>query len=255
MTPRLPFLPEDLRQLIAFVPTHGWDALHWRPLLADLRRIGIQLATKRGVDRLADSCDELVGGVSVGVPEVEAAPLSGLPAPARRAAGDALLRFYFAQWRNEEGLFLDLRPARLRWNDGNLTLNPSGLYTTLEDDFRTGMMDLYRGFYRPDEALLDQALHRLGFLHEGVSAEDGDALKELLRAHFGSATTRQHFSIDEFRASFNSLFDFFVDHDYRLAPSFVLVGFYLITLYLSLEALGQHHNVKALCLDELDGRA
>jgi predicted unusual protein kinase regulating ubiquinone biosynthesis (AarF/ABC1/UbiB family) len=252
MSPRLPFLPEDLRQLIAFVPTHGWDALHWRPLLADLRRIGVQLATKRGVEDLATRCSGLVRNVRVEAGATKANAIDGLSGRQRKAAGDALLRFYFAQWRNEAGLFLDLRPTRLAWQESTLVLNPSGLYTSLEDDFRTGMMDLYRGFYRPDEELLDAALHRLGFLHSGIREAEGAALKELLRAHFGSATTAQQFSIDVFRESFNALFDFFVEHDYRLAPSFVLVGFYLITLYLSLEALGQEHNVKALCLGELD---
>ena len=81
---------------------------------------------------------------------------------------------------------------------------------------------------------------------------EADELRRLLRAHFGAETGAQRFSIAEFRDSFNALFDFFVEHDYRLRSDFVIVGFYLITLYLTLEALGQRHNVRELCLAELD---
>lgn len=250
MSPRLPLLPDDLRQLLRFVPSHGWDALQWRPLLADLRRVGVQLATGRGVEKLAAQAEGLVENVRLDKHRGES--IGELSPQKRKTAGDALLRFYFAQWRSDAGVFIDLRPTRLTWDMETLVIAPSGLHTELDSDFRIGMMDLYRGFYRPDDALLDDALHRLGFLHEGLGEREGDELKSLLRAHFGGTSTAQRFSIDAFRESFNTLFDFFVAHDYRLAPDFVFVGFYLITLYLSLESLGQKHNVKALCLEELD---
>ena len=255
MIPRLPFLPEDLRQLLAFVPTHGWHAIDWRPLLRELTTISAQLATQRGVADLAEHCSGLTSGVFIDATIEEGDTLDTLSERERKAAGDALLRLYFAQWRSEKGFFLDLRPARLRWRNGELVLKPSGLYTQLDDGFRRGMIDLYRGFYRPDDALLESAMKDLGFLHSDVGKEERRQLTTLLREHFGSASTRQSFSIETFRASFNTLFEFFVDHNYHLAPAFVLVGFYLITLYLSLESLGQEHNVKALCLAELDREA
>ncbi|CAN0605043.1 unnamed protein product, partial [Ectocarpus sp. 12 AP-2014] len=42
-----------------------------------------------------------------------------------------------------------------------------------------------------------------------------------------------------------------VDKGYSLRSDFVLVGFYLITLYLVLEALGQQHDVKTLWAKEM----
>lgn len=248
---KLPLLPDDLAQLIAFVPTRGWDALEWRPLLRELRRISLQLATRRGVRGLTASTTALTDAVTLSPGDSNTTPLDHLNSRQRRAAGDAILRFYFAQWRNADGLFLDLRPGRFAWQRGRLHFAPSGLHAQLEDGFRQGMIDLYRGFYLPDEALLDVALHRLGFLHADLDAADADELRELLRAHFGSSTTAQRFSIEEFRGSFDALFDFFIDHGYRLPRDFVLVGFYLITLYLSLDSLGSRHNVRELCLAEL----
>lgn len=247
----LPLLPDDLAQLIAFVPARGWDALEWRPLLAQLRRISVQLATRRGVRALTESTAGLTEAVSLVPADRDAKPLDALNSRQRRAAGDAILSFYFAQWRNPDGLFLDLRPSRFAWKRGRAFFSPSGLYGQLSADFREGMADLYRGFYLPDEAMLEKALHRLGFLHDGLEQAEADTLRRLLREHFGASTTAQRFSIEEFRASFDALFDFFIDHDYRLPTDFVLVGFYLITLYLSLDRLGSRHDVRALCLAEL----
>ena len=51
--------------------------------------------------------------------------------------------------------------------------------------------------------------------------------------------------------SFDELFAFFVSHQYKLHSDFVFVGFYLITLYLTLEQLGQSHNVRKICADVL----
>jgi hypothetical protein len=252
MSPRpgLGLLPRDLRQLLAFVPTHGWDALPWRPLLRELRGITLQLATGRGVAELAASVDCLTDAVAL-TDDLHGDDIEGLGPRQRKAAGDALLRFYFAQWRSEQGLFLDLRPSRCRWHRATLQFSPSGLHTRLGDEFRRGMIDLYLGFYLPDEVRLDDALYRLGFLHPELDDDDADELRGLLREHFGASTTAQAFSIDEFRASFDALFEFFIEHDYQLPADFVLVGFYLITLYLSLDALGARHDVRALCLREL----
>jgi len=250
MLDKLPgFVPQDLRQLLAFVPTRGWDAIEWRPLLAQLRRISWQLASQKGVAKLAQSAGTLTDALSVAAVDGEA--LESLGARRRKAAGDAILRFYFAQWRNPAGLFLDLRVSRFAVDDAGLNFIPSGLWVTLDDEFRLGMLDLYRGFYTPDAALLDDALYRMGFLHDGLNASEADELRGLLQAHFGTQQRSQAFSIDDFRQSFDALFDFFIDHNYRLRSDFVMVGFYLITLYLTLEALGQRHDVKSLFQREL----
>ena len=69
--------------------------------------------------------------------------------------------------------------------------------------------------------------------------------------NFGISQSRQRFAIDSFKASFDELFDFFLAHDYTLHSDFVWVGFYLITLYLTLEEGGQAHDVRAICEEVL----
>jgi len=91
----------------------------------------------------------------------------------------------------------------------------------------------------------------MGLLKPALPKAAADELRGLLRSHFGTTQVAQRFAIEDFRASFNALFDFFIDHDYRLRSDFVLVGFYLITLYLVLEDLGQRHDVRSLCRREL----
>ena len=251
MLDKLPgFIPEDLRQLISFVPSRGWDAIEWRPLLKQLQRISWQLASQRGVKSLSRKTAALTTAVSLDR-RAAAQHLSELDSEQRRAAGDAILRFYFAQWRNPTGIFLDLRPSRFGSTDGETRFTPNGLWAQLDEDFRLGMIDLYRGFYSDDAELLDDALWRMGFLREDLDDEAAQRLRDLLQAHFGVQQEAQHFQIDAFRQSFDALFDFFIEHDYRLRSDFVLVGFYLITLYLVLEHLGQAHDVRALCQMEL----
>lgn len=252
MFERLPsFLPRDLRELLRFVPERGWDAIEWKPLMASLRGISWQLASGRGIAKLAAHTATLTDALHPRPGVAPGTPLTGLDQRQRRSAGDAILRYYFAQWRSERGLFLDLRSSRFSLREEGVCFHPNGLWLRLDDDFRRGMLDLYRGFYGADEGLFDDALTRMGLLRPDLSPVAAEQLRTLLGQHFGSSQASQRFAIDDFRASFNALFDFFIEHDYRLRSDFVLVGFYLITLYLVLEDLGQPHNVRSLCRREL----
>ena len=110
---------------------------------------------------------------------------------------------------------------------------------------------MYRSFYSDDATAFEDALRQMGMLRPGLSAAAESELKELLHAHFGIEQRSQRFSIDAFKASFDQLFEFFVGNGYRLHSDFVFVGFYLITLYLTLEQGGQAHNVRDICSELL----
>jgi hypothetical protein len=252
MLDKLPgFVPQDLRQLLAFVPSRGWDAIEWRPLLSQLRRISWQLASQKGVSKLARSADGLTDALQLG--DDDGRDLASLGARQRKAAGDAILRFYFAQWRNPaRACSSTLRGARFAMGDDGLHFLPSGLWVRLEDEFRLGMIDLYRGFYLPRP----RTPRRCAVSH-GIPARRPDGARGgrtyapcCRRISAPSSAPRPSPSIHS-KASFDALFDFFIDHDYRLRSDFVMVGFYLITLYLTLEALGQRHDVKSLFQREL----
>ncbi len=253
MLERLPgFVPEDLRQLLRFVPRSGWDAIRWRPLLSSLRTVSWRYARGSGVDRLGRRLAPLVAPTEIGEPPdgaVAGTDLGG--ARRRRALGDAMLRLYFAQWLVDDGLFLDMRLPRFAVAGEAVHFHPNGLWIRLQPEFRQGMLALYRSFYSTDEAAFDAALRQMGMLRDGLSADAEAELKGLLHRHFGIDQRAQRFSIDAFKASFDELFAFFIAHRYKLDSDFVFVGFYLITLYLSLEHLGQAHDVRRICASVL----
>lgn len=124
---------------------------------------------------------------------------------------------------------------------------PNGIWIRLQPRFRQGMLGLYRSFYSADEAAFDESLRQMGLLPDGLSDAAGSELKELLQAHFGIDQRAQRFSIDAFKDSFDELFGFFIANEYKLHSDFVWVGFYLITLYLTLEQGGQRHDVGSIC--------
>ena len=248
------FVPDDLRQLLRFVPTRGWDAVAWRPMLSSLRSLSWRMVSGRGVTKLSRELAPLLRDVELGAPPAELPALDALPAGKdRRLAGDRLLGLYFSQWLNPGGVFIDLRSHHFHQDAGCLWFTPNGLWFQVRTDFREGLVALYRAFYADDETALDEALHRMGMLGPGLTGEDAEHLKGLLRAHFGLESGAQSFSLDRFKVSFDALFDFFVDHDITLHSDFVVLGFNLITLYMTLEGLGETHDVRRLCGEVLAG--
>lgn len=245
-------MPEDLRQLLRFVPTRGWDALEWRPLLESMQRLSWQYASGRGVRPLAIETQRFAPWIDFAQPPSGALKIETLRhAGQRRRVGDRVLRFYFRQWLVEGGLFLDLRPARFSLASPELYFRPNGLWIKPRPQFREGMVALYRSFYGSDDAAFRAALRQMGMLSPTLGRGAEDELVDLLRVHFGADQSAQRFSINSFKASFDRLFDFFVAHDYRLHSDFVYAGFCLITLYLTLERLGQVHDVRKICNEAL----
>lgn len=248
------FIPAELRELASFVPASGWEAVEWRPLLAAMRAMSLQLMTGRGVTRLSRMAAEAVGDDITLVRDLGGGvPLAAVSSARRRKQlGNALLAFYFRQWQINDGLFLDLRPSRFAAEGNALLYQPNGLWIQLRPEFRSGMLALYRSFYSADDAAFEAALRQMGMLRPELDELASEELKGLLRAHFGMDQRAQHFRIEAFRESFDDLFRFFVAHNYKLHSDFVFVGFYLITLYLALESLGEPLNTRAICSRVLD---
>jgi predicted unusual protein kinase regulating ubiquinone biosynthesis (AarF/ABC1/UbiB family) len=241
------FVPDDLRQLVRFVPTRGWDAVAWRPMLASLRSLSWRYVSGRGVTKLSRELAPRLSGIDLGAAPPDASKLDALPPGSRRrAAGDHVLDLYFAQWLNPHGVFIDLRASRFHVENDRLRFTPNGLWLQVRPRFREGLVDLYRAFYAEDEAALEDALLRMGMLGPELGPDDTEILKGLLRAHFGLDSSAQHFAIDRFKESFDTLFDFFVDHGMTLHSDFVVLGFNLITLYMTLEQLGEAHDVRGI---------
>lgn len=246
------FIPEELRQLARFVPLRGWDAVDWKPLLRSMRSVSWRYVTGGGVRKLRLATGKAIPEVVLADNVEDAVPIVEVRSVRRlQSLGNDILRLYFAQWLVEDGLFLDLRPARFGVLDDALVYAPNGLWIKLRPEFREGILALYRSFYSTDGAAFTDALRQMGMLRPGLSAASESELKELLYAHFGIDQSAQHFSIDAFKTSFDDLFEFFIRNDYKLHSDFVWVGFYLTTLYLTLEHGAQSHDVRKICSEVL----
>jgi hypothetical protein len=242
------FVPKDLRQLARFVPTSGWDAIEWTPLLGAMREVSTRYVTGRGVASLRDGLSEAVPDITWVKKLRGVERLDRVREPeALQAAGNAILQLYFAQWLNDDGLFIDLRAVRFGLDDQTLHYAPNGLWIRLRPEFREGMVALYQSFYTDDDKAFEKALKQMGMIKPGMNKKAEAELKGLLHSHFGIDQRAQTFSIDDFKASFDELFAFFIEHDYKLHSDFIFVGFYLITLYLTLEEGGQAHDVRSIC--------
>jgi predicted unusual protein kinase regulating ubiquinone biosynthesis (AarF/ABC1/UbiB family) len=250
---RLPaFIPDELRQLARFVPLSGWDAIEWKPMLGSMRSVSWRFVTGSGVDKLSSITEDVVPSVTFVDALDDADSFSDIvEQPRLQEIGDNILRLYFAQWLVDDGLFLDLRASRFGVDDDELLYAPNGLWIKLRPDFREGMLALYRSFYSADDTAFEDALRQMGLLHPDLSATAESELKDLLHSHFGIEQSAQRFSIDTFKSSFDDLFEFFIANDYKLHSDFVWVGFYLITLYLTLEQTNQAHDVRLICSELL----
>jgi hypothetical protein len=221
-------------------------------MLGSMRTVSWRYVSRRGVNELATRIRAVAEPVRLVNSLDDTVRLTDIDDSRRlRRSGDDILRLYFSQWLVPSGMFIDLRLARFGADDAGLLFNPNGLWIELRTDFREGMLALYRSFYSSDDSAFDKALRQMGMLHEDLSPTASEELKQLLFNHFGIDQRSQRFSIDAFKASFDELFSFFVSHDYKLHSDFVFVGFYLITLYLTLEQLGQSHDVRKICAEVL----
>lgn len=221
-------------------------------MLGSLRSVSWRFVTGSGVNKLARVTADAVPAIMFVEDLEDSDSLVDINKKAGlRQIGDDILRLYFAQWAVDAGLFLDLRASRFGVDDDQLVYAPNGLWIQLRPSFRAGMLALYRSFYSADDASFESALRQMGLLRPGLSESATAELKELLHAHFGLDQRAQRFSINVFKSSFDDLFEFFIANDYKLHSDFVWVGFYLITLYLTLEQLNQPHNVRKICSEVL----
>lgn len=224
-------------------------------MLATLRSVSWRWASGAGVRKLAMITDQMVSELDLTANLKGSEPLGSLSKPQlKKLQGERILHLYFRQWLVSDGLFLDLRANRFGLWEDELGYYPNGLWVSLRPEFRTGMLALYQSFYSDDEQAFDQALRTMGLLQPGLSDAAETELKALLHRHFGIEQTNQVFRIDDFKASFDELFEFFIANDCSLHSDFVFVGFYLITLYLTLEQLGQPYDVNRVCAEALLAR-
>jgi hypothetical protein len=161
-----------------------------------------------------------------------------------QSLGTEILKLYFGQLKNENGLVLDMRSQHFSQSGSVLHWKPNSTWYQMKKEFREALIELYKSFYFDNHNNFIKALSDLG-LSKGLNSEQVLELKELFKNHFGSGDqTQVEFDLETFNDSFAELFKFFVAHEVEIKTDFLFLGVYLITLYQNLEQIGGSHNVR-----------
>ncbi len=164
---------------------------------------------------------------------VHQSPIQSLSIDARRERGRKVLQVYFAQLLVCDTAILDLRSPAF---GDNLDWCPAALSYNWKPEFKRAVADMYRGFYRGDDALFSGALQALDLRHAAA----------IFREHFGKDEQQSVvFDLAGFKNSFHAIFLSCKENRTRLHPDFFALGIYLVCLYEHLGELGVPLDVRS----------
>jgi predicted unusual protein kinase regulating ubiquinone biosynthesis (AarF/ABC1/UbiB family) len=240
-----PWIPAAYRDLLDFISPSAFNVIDWKNAIADLARVSSgALLGSDGKDAMKEEVqrcltENVLLSTVKGTSQIDAAVL-----------GNKILETYFAQFRSEKGVFLDLRLKNFSMEGDLCNFEPTDLIYRFSDDFRQGMLLTYDGFYRDNEARLKFGMQKTGLLPMEASHELFEETRDLLFKHFDTADEHPiAFDLGKFRTSFHDLFMHLKKHDIQLPADFLFLGFYLVTLYQSLQELNESYLVKTCYLN------
>ncbi len=244
----LPWLPAILKDLLRHVPALLFRLVDWGSMSRELATLSGRAVSRKGVAEVKAAWQAQLPPTLAFREDVLPVKPTELAPVARRELGDAILLFCFRQVLGQgKPLFLDLRLNHFGRREGGWAFAPSGLWATFTPDFAAGLSDLYHGFYFGDDARFRRGLKATGLMGEAWPEADRERMEQLFRRQFGgSREGEMTFRLSEFHSAFHDVFEFLVEKSMRLTPDFLTLGVLLVTLYASLEELGERHDVAAL---------
>lgn len=227
----------NFRQFVDFASPAFFDVVPTRSLVGEARSLVGAYRDRDAFRRAVEARREAVqaGSIPVEVVDPEASRGASRLEPnrldddTRREVGRRILTVYFHQLFTPTPTLLDTSRDRWSWtDDGRLQWRPGRGHKDWDEDFRTTMVEVYRGFYESGEEELRAALSRL----------DLDPATDLFIEHFGAGDqTQVRFRVQHFTRSFHQVFVRCREEGIRLHRGFLPLGIYLATLYQTLEAL------------------
>lgn len=167
-------------------------------------------------------------------------PLSSIDSERRTEVGHRILWLYFSQLFHADTTVLDLRPERFSLVESPgqeplLHWGPRPYFIRWPASFLEGIRGMYRGFYQGDSELFDRALAQLKLT----------PAKAAFIKHFGEDQDAVLFRTSHLVRSLHESFVCCRQDKQRLSGAFLALGFYLTTLYQSLESLDVALDAKA----------
>lgn len=239
-------LPGVLKELSKHVPTVLFQTVEWGDLAHELPKISRRILQKEGYQELYNHYQQLLSPFQIDMTQEK---ISHRSLSKNKWAAEQILTLYFTQLYSPHGLFLDLRSIHFEANNSSLKWHPSSFWTTLNNEFRLGLLDVYEGFYQEQEELYYRGLTAIGLMQDSWSAQDKKAIADLFRNHFGQALhEEQGFDLDHFQASIIKMSEFMLSKKVKIPKDFLYLGVYLVGLYSSLEESGEKLPVRTIFL-------
>jgi hypothetical protein len=245
-----PFIPADFRPLLSCVTPSAFGVIEWQKILAFAPTLAKRITTGEGQEALKVELRPLLKKNIVFCGDGDNFARG---ASLRPADGSSILGLYFAQFKCDAGIFLDLRTSCFKTsNEGPILWRPNGLWIRLDPEFRKGMLSVYEGYYLNQPTLLRQGLKKVGLIRDDFSPALVSEVENMLLSHIGGDTSSQKFEVAHFTQSFEKLFQFLIKEKIVLPPDFLYLGLYLGGLYMHLEALGEAYDVRSAFLDGVE---
>jgi hypothetical protein len=240
-------VPKPLRDLIPYLSPRALRVVDRREAGLSFVKLGRNLLLKTdyraGLNTLTSFLAEktifdqslvVVDAFSAGAIEVLAADASLRP-----KIGNALLTLYFSEMFYPGPVFLDFRLRHFRMGKKGTELQwlPSAARMTFSANFKSGLRDIYLGFYRARPAQLEKGLTGLGLI--GKNPQQQEIMVALIKKHLlGADHGAVAFSSSHFKESFSQFFAVLIENKIKLPTDFIYLGLMLASLHLSLEAIG-----------------
>ena len=238
-------LPGVLKELSKHVPTVLFQTVEWSELASELPKISRRIIQKEGYEELFEKQKALLDPYNI---MLTSESLHHANLKDNKAAGEKILTLYFTQLFTGDGLFLDLRSSHFSAEGEILKWHPSAFWTSLDENFRHGLLDVYEGFYLDDDALYYEGMEKIGLIRPEFTPEDRKMLGDLFRQHFGSGVEMK-FELEHFRTSIIRMSDFMLSKKVKISKDFLYLGIYLVTLYSALEETDAKLPVRQIYLD------
>lgn len=161
--------------------------------------------------------------------------------------GELILKIYFEQIMNCDIMMLDLRTKHFAADDSGVSWSPGKLWASFDPEFREGIRKIYHGYYFNDDQEFAEGLKKCKLLKSDWNQSQKDEVIDVFKTHFGSAREGNvKFSLEHFKKSFGNIFTTLLKNKIRLDKNFLYLGIMLVTLYISLDAIGGEYNVSKI---------
>ena len=144
----------------------------------NMAKLSYQYVFSKGIDQLKEDLDSFLPD-GIYFDHTENLSLS------EKEIGEAILELYFIQILRPGKLFLDFRPNCFQEINTQLKWEPNGLHCEMNESFKKGLGDVYKGFYLEDRNLYLSGLYKIGLITDSDSEEAKEEMIDIFNDHFG----------------------------------------------------------------------